>query len=353
MINRIFKKIIPSSKTKRATTNWLCPICLEELRQKDIEWRCVPECQIGSNKHELDIETTSRLVSNSSEQSYPCPTDGCSHTLTQPYVQNCAHPFSEKINRPPNRHHHCIIISLDGTQKGLAAFIYALRLLLPEDYKLYPALPETIKIWGMPELKIGKPKLKSVEPVAIELSSTTNQQEWPLLVYLHPFPRNRKENFTRAIEVKECQFKKSNMIQRIAKAQSIAICINVEDAFSSEGQKKIGDSAKELSDRLRKEGLDLTRTSLWITLANQNVLFNHLEQNEPKIKPLKPTAQKPLDEDILKGYVLHTARLKPFLQPILDLPWRQTRFAMFDAPFDNKKTLMGLFSWVEEIKKDI
>jgi len=343
MNNKIFNKIRDSIRqaTKiRSNQTWLCPICLENFAEKDMEWRCVDGCQSS-----YPVQTYS-LISNALEQSFPCPTDACSQVLTRCYIKHCAYPFSEKINMPANRHHHCVIISLDGkpttSKKGVAAFLYALRLLLSEDYKLSPALPETMKIWGFPELKNGQLKLKGVEPVAVELSSIT--AEWPLLVYLH---QNRNDDFRQTIAVKGCDFNKSNLIQRIAKAQSMVICINAEDAISSEEQrqKKIGNQASELYNALKREnqkGLDLRHTSLWIVLANQSKLFERLEQNAPKM---------PLDNNILSGYVLDTARLKPFLQPILEFPWQQIRFAMFDVPFDNKESVMGLSSWIDEIEK--
>jgi hypothetical protein len=115
-------------------------------------------------------------------------------------------------------------------------------------------LPATHKIWGTPELKNGRPKLIGVEPVALELSSTTPQQEWPLLLYLHHFPKNRQEDFNKLIEIKNCRFKKSNLAQKVAQAQSIAICLNADNAFASEDkrQEKIGEPVDKLSKAIRK-----------------------------------------------------------------------------------------------------
>ncbi|MEN8218791.1 MAG: hypothetical protein ABFS56_20940 [Pseudomonadota bacterium] len=338
----MFNKIIEYFKRRSSTKQtWLCPICLENFTEKDMEWRCVDGCQ---SSYPVRIDS---LDSNALD----CPTDACSQVLTRCYIKDCAYPFSEKINMRANRYHHCVIISLDGkrttSKKGVAAFLYGLRLLLSERYKLTPALPETMKIWGFPELKDGKLKLKGVEPVAVELSSRT--QKWPLLVYLH---ETRYDDFGQAITVKDCGFKKSNFIQGVAKAQSMAICINAEDAFEEQRRKKIESQVSKLYNGLRAEsrkGLDLRGTSLWIVLANQCKLFERLEQNDPEIKPLKPVV--PLDDNVLSGYVLDTARLKPLLLPILEFPWQQVRFAMFDAPFDSKESVMGLSSWIDEIEK--
>jgi hypothetical protein len=38
---------------------------------------------------------------------------------------------------------------------------------------------------------------------------------------------------------------------------------------------------------------------------------------------------------------------------LLELPWQQIRFVMFDAPFDKKERVAGLSSWVEEIRKNV
>jgi len=340
---------------------------MRTLHEKDFEWRCI--CDKKRSSTTLDLKTQDvtykknaghpRLVSTPSEQSFTCPERDCIETFTHPYVKGnqlitkaCQYEFVERIKMPQNRRHHCIIIGLDNrlqsARQGVVAFHYALRLLIPDPYRLIPIFPESAIAWKNMKKAQNAP-LDKEKPFGMYLYKP--EYQWPLMVYLHHFPPALKiKSIGDKLKLSDCGHS-NTIVDRMSNAHTLALVVHSKHIFKSEEQraKNIADTVKLLVKKIENKGINSANLNLWIVLAEQERFFQKLESSEKGVTPFKPTF--PIDDttsEIVKNYLLYSARLLDLLQPILDLPWKNIKYGMFGSVVDTKDSIATLEPWVEE-----